>query len=79
MILSVIMTLTCCQIFGIIGIVFSGLAIGARNSGDYVTSRRHAETAKLIVIIGLVLGVLSACGGIAFFAFFATIPVVVGG
>lgn len=43
---SILVTIFCCQIFGIIAIVFSAIAMGKNSSGDYAEAERFAGNAK---------------------------------
>ena len=56
---SILVTLFCCQLFGIIAIVFSALASGEKSSGNYQKAMGYANNAKTFLIVGVVCGVLT--------------------
>ena len=76
---SILATVLCCMPFGVVGIVYSALAMARHGSGDYVTSDRYAGNAKtwnwvafgvgLVVTViwtaPIVLGALGVIGGAA--------------
>jgi hypothetical protein len=53
---SILVTIFCCQIFGIIAIVFSAIAMGKNSSGDYPGAYEAAKTAKLWCWLGFGIG-----------------------
>jgi flagellar biosynthesis protein FliQ len=66
LILNIVLTVVCCgNILGIIGIVFSALGMGAYNKGDYNDMNQKAKIAKILFIVGIVLGVVGLIVGIA--------------
>lgn len=72
---SILMTLFCCQILGIIAIVFSAMASSEKSTGNYQNALNYANNAKICLIIGLVGGLLiGLC-----MAAFIVLPVVLGG
>lgn len=62
LIASIAMTLCCCLPLGVVGIVFSALAMGDVNKGEYAAAEQKLKNAKLTLIIGLVLGLLVGIG-----------------
>ncbi|RQP13972.1 MAG: CD225/dispanin family protein [Chryseobacterium sp.] len=70
---SVLVTVFCCQILGIIGIVYAASVEGLYYKGDVAGAERASHTAKQMVIWSVVLGVLIMAAimliyGAAFFA-----------
>ncbi len=65
LVLSILATMCCCLPFGIAGIVYSALAMGARDRGDLHGWRDNVSKAKSWTLIAFVLGlvtiVLYAC------------------
>ena len=57
--LSIAEMLCCFQITGIIGIVLSILANTAYKNGDYEDYASKAKITKIVLIVGLVLGLLA--------------------
>lgn len=55
---SILMTLFCCQLLGILAIVFSALASSEKGTGNYAKALSYANNAKVCLIIGLVGGLL---------------------
>lgn len=53
---SILVTLFCCQVCGIVAIVFSAIAMGKNSSGDYEGAQKAASTAKLWNWIGFGIG-----------------------
>jgi Interferon-induced transmembrane protein len=53
---SILVTLFCCQIFGIIAIVFSAIAMGKNSAGDFTGARDAAGKAKLWCWLGFGIG-----------------------
>ena len=56
---SILATLFCCQLFGIIAIVYSALATGEKGSGNYQKAMSYANNAKTFLIVAVVCGVLT--------------------
>ena len=56
---SILATLFCCQLFGIIAIVFSALASGEKSTGNYQKALNYANNAKTFLIIAAVCGALT--------------------
>ena len=52
---NIIMLIFCCQILGIIGVVYSALTKSAKSRGDYETVR-HSSTAKTLFFVGVIGG-----------------------
>ncbi|MFN3168635.1 MAG: CD225/dispanin family protein [Phycisphaeraceae bacterium] len=68
---SILVSLFCCQPLGIVAIVFSAMAMGANNSGDYAAAHRHAKMASTFInwAVGLwcaaiVVYLLCICAGL---------------
>jgi hypothetical protein len=57
--LSIGTTLLCCTILGIVGIVYSALAINAQNRGDYYEAQEKVGKAKGWTITGMVIGAIT--------------------
>ena len=55
---SILVTIFCCQLFGIIAIVFSALASGEKSSGNYQKAMSYAKNAKTFLVVGVVGGAL---------------------
>lgn len=56
--LSIGATLLCCTIFGVVGIVYSALAISAENRGDYYDAIEKVGKAKGWTIAAIVIGAI---------------------
>jgi hypothetical protein len=63
--LSIASTVCCCTPFGIVGIVFSALAMGARDRNDMDEMERNLSRARGWTIAAIVCGII---GGIIVFA-----------
>jgi hypothetical protein len=59
--LSIASTVCCCTPFGIVGIVFSGLAMGARDRNEMAEMERHLSRARGWTIAAIICGII---GGI---------------
>lgn len=57
---SVIMTVLCCFIPGIVAIVYSSMVSSRYYAGDYEGARKASRNAEIWIIVSFVLGVLSA-------------------
>lgn len=55
---SILVTLFCCQILGIIAIVFSAMASSEKGTGNYAQALNYANNAKICLIIGVIGGAL---------------------
>lgn len=53
---NIFMLICCCQLLGIIGVVYSALTKSAKSRGDYETALRHSSTAKTLFYIGVIGG-----------------------
>lgn len=62
---SILATLFCCQILGIVGIVFAAQSQSAIGSGDYATAREKAQKAKTWTLIAVGAGVVVIIGVVA--------------
>lgn len=58
LIVSICVTLFCCLPLGIVGIIFSALAMGAQNQGDHAKAAANVKTAMICDIIGIVVGIV---------------------
>lgn len=56
LVFSILVTLFCCQIFGIVAIVYSAIATGKNSAGDYAGARQAAGTAKVWNWVGFGIG-----------------------
>jgi len=61
---AILSTLFCCMPFGIPSLIFSGMTMGAKQSGNYVAAMQHSKKAKLFLWISF------GCG-LAFWALYA--------
>lgn len=73
---SILCTLLCSQIFGIVGIVFACQVDSAWNAGRYEEARSNAKKAKLFTLIGIGLSLLMLI--IAFVVYFGSIIALFG-
>ena len=55
---SILVTIFCCQILGIIAIVFAAMAKGQYSSGNMAQGDEYAKTAKNFCIAGIVIGLI---------------------
>ena len=62
---NIILTVFCCNILSIIGIVFGAMSSSKIKKGQYNEARSNANTAKILFIIGLILGVIGGIIGLA--------------
>ena len=53
---SILVTLFCCQIFGIVAIVYSAIAMGKNSLGDFMGAKQAAGTAKMWCWLGFGIG-----------------------
>lgn len=60
LVLSIICTLLCCFIPGIVAIIFSSMVSSRYYAGDIEGAKRASRTAEIWIIVSFVLGVLSA-------------------
>lgn len=56
---SIIVTICCCLIPGIVAIVYSTRVEPLYNRGDYAGARKASETAQLWIIAAVVIGIIS--------------------
>lgn len=56
----VLITLCCCLVGGIVAIVYTSQANAAGASGNIALAQKNAQTAKVWMIVSLVLGVLGS-------------------
>lgn len=66
MVLNIVLTLLCCSVLSIIGIIFGAMAMSKFNNGVYAEAKSNANVSKILFIIGLILGVLSLVGVIIY-------------
>jgi hypothetical protein len=59
---SILVTLCCCQIPGIVAIVYAAQVNGALAMGDFERARRCSRTAFIWAWVAFGLGVLIVCG-----------------
>ncbi len=59
-ILNAISIFTCCQVTGIIGLVYAILANTAIKTGDKADAIEKIKTSKACLILGVVMGIVSA-------------------
>lgn len=70
---SILVTIFCCQPFGIVGIVFASQVISKYVSGDYEGAKRASKDAKKWMTWGFVSGLVIAIG---FLVLYGTIFIV---
>lgn len=56
---SILVTIFCCQIFGIVAIVYAAIATGKNSSGDYAGAAEAGGKAKMWMLIGLGIGLVA--------------------
>ena len=59
---SILVTIFCCQILGIVAIVFSAIAMSKNSSGEYQEATKAANTAKMWCWIGFGVGLIFIIG-----------------
>ncbi|MCC5821791.1 MAG: CD225/dispanin family protein [Phycisphaerales bacterium] len=62
---SILVTIFCCQIFGIVAIVYAAIATGKNSSGDYLGAADAGAKAKMWCLIGFGIGLVIIIGYIA--------------
>lgn len=62
---AILVLIFCCQIGGIVALVYSSQVDGKYSRGDYAGAQSSAETARLWVLISVVVGVVLNLGLIA--------------
>lgn len=55
---AVIVTVMCCQITGIIAIVYGAMTSTANSAGNYEKARRYSDIAQIWVMVSIVLGLI---------------------
>jgi hypothetical protein len=55
---SIIVTIFCCQIVGIIAIVYSALAMGQNSAGQFKQAHAYAKTANILAWVAFGLGLV---------------------
>lgn len=55
---SILVTIFCCQIFGIVAIVYSALAMGQNSAGNFGQAHRYAKSANMWAWIAFGVGLL---------------------
>lgn len=55
---SILVTIFCCQIFGIVAIVYSAIAMGKNSSNDYAGAQEAASKAKMWCWLGFGVGLV---------------------
>jgi len=58
LVFSILVTIFCCLPFGIPAIVFSALAKGKKEAGDYAGAKRDADKAQNWCIAAVIAGIL---------------------
>lgn len=59
---SILVTIFCCQIFGIVAIVYSAIAMGKNSAGDYAGAQEAAKKANMWAWIGFGIGLVVVIG-----------------
>ena len=55
---AVIVTVMCCQITGVIAIVYGAMTSSANSAGNYEKARRYSDIAQIWVMVSIVLGLI---------------------
>ena len=55
---AVIATVMCCQITGVIAIVYGAMTSSANSAGNYENARRYSDIAQIWVMVSIVLGLI---------------------
>ena len=55
---AVIATVMCCQITGVIAIVYGAMTSSAKSAGNYEKARRYSDIAQIWVMVSIVLGLI---------------------
>ena len=55
---AVIATVMCCQITGVIAIVYGAMTSSANSAGNYEKARRYSDIAQIWVMVSIVLGLI---------------------
>jgi hypothetical protein len=58
LVFSILVTVFCCMPFGVVGIVYSALAMSRHGAGDYATAQRFKNNAKIWTWIAFGIGLL---------------------
>jgi hypothetical protein len=66
---SILVTLFCCQPFGVVAIVFAAMTMGKNSSGDFAAAERTSGLAKMWCWIGFGVGLAFILLYIAFMVF----------
>ncbi len=53
---SILVTIFCCQVFGIVAIVYSALAMGQNSAGNFGQAHRYAKSANMWAWIAFGVG-----------------------
>ncbi len=53
---SILVTLFCCQVTGIVAIVFAALTMGKTSSGDYAGARKYSKQASIWMWVSFGVG-----------------------
>jgi len=67
LVLSIVVTLLCCLPLGVVGIVFSAMAMSDKGNGNFAAAKDKAKKAMIFNYIGLAVGVLFILAYIALF------------
>lgn len=67
---SILATLFCCVVTGIVGVIYSSKVDGLWRSGRYDEARSASNTAKTYLIIGILLGLATVIGYVIMYAVF---------
>jgi hypothetical protein len=60
--LSIVITIFCCPLGGIVGIVYSAMAMGSVNAGDIAKAHSQVKSARTWVFISIGVSLLSGIG-----------------
>lgn len=63
---SILCTVFCCQIFGIIAIIMSALAESAWSRKDYAETEAKAKQARTWVLVSFIIGILQVIGWVLY-------------
>ena len=57
LIISIVITLVCCNPLSIVAIIFAALAMSAQGHGDHAKAASHVKVAIILNVIGIVIGI----------------------
>ena len=66
---SILVLVLCCQITGIVALVYSALTSSNNSNGNYDQARRYSENAQLWIMISIAIGLITAPFAILYYLF----------